>query len=114
MPFVPGFKYDLFISYAHKNDRPWRWVLRRKARLAHALDAALKISRIFVWKDAPLPLECCWNCSAQTAGGFSCRGIAPKRGFCRSGLLFPVHASGLIRIPRYASGSAGMPSRNLP
>jgi len=26
MPFVPGFKYDLFVSYAHKNDRPWRWV----------------------------------------------------------------------------------------
>ena len=26
MPVVPGFKYDLFISYAHQNDRPWGWV----------------------------------------------------------------------------------------
>jgi hypothetical protein len=26
MSVVPGFKYDLFISYAHQNDRPWRWV----------------------------------------------------------------------------------------
>jgi hypothetical protein len=26
MPVVPGFKYDLFVSYAHRNDRPWNWV----------------------------------------------------------------------------------------
>ena len=26
MPIVPGFKYDLFISYAHANDEPWGWV----------------------------------------------------------------------------------------
>lgn len=26
MSVVPGFKFDLFISYAHQNDRPWGWV----------------------------------------------------------------------------------------
>lgn len=26
MSVVPGFKYDLFVSYAHLNDRPWSWV----------------------------------------------------------------------------------------
>ncbi len=26
MSVVPGFKHDLFVSYAHQNDRPWGWV----------------------------------------------------------------------------------------
>jgi hypothetical protein len=26
LPIVPGFKYDLFVSYAHANDKPWSWV----------------------------------------------------------------------------------------
>lgn len=26
LPIVPGFKYDLFVSYAHRDDQPWNWV----------------------------------------------------------------------------------------
>lgn len=26
VPIVPGFQYDLFVSYAHQNDKPWGWV----------------------------------------------------------------------------------------
>jgi TIR domain len=26
VPIVPGFKHDLFVSYAHANDEPWGWV----------------------------------------------------------------------------------------
>ena len=26
MPIVPGFKYDRFISYAHRDDKPFGWV----------------------------------------------------------------------------------------
>ena len=41
----------------NSHDRPWRWVLRRKARLAHALDAKLEIIGIFKRQDVPSPFD---------------------------------------------------------
>ena len=52
MPVVPGFKYDLFISYAHKNDRPWRWVTEFAETLKDELEGK---SRDFsIWWDPGL------------------------------------------------------------
>jgi TIR domain len=52
MPFVPGFKYDLFVSYAHKNDRPWRWVSEFVETLKDELEGK---SRDFnIWWDPGL------------------------------------------------------------
>jgi hypothetical protein len=52
MPVVPGFKYDLFISYAHQNDRPWGWVTEFIETLKAELEGK---SRDFsVWWDPGL------------------------------------------------------------
>lgn len=52
MPVVPGFKYDLFISYAHKNDRPWRWVTEFAETLKDELEGKSRDFRI--WWDPGL------------------------------------------------------------
>jgi hypothetical protein len=52
MPVVPGFKYDLFISYAHKNDRPWRWVTEFAETLRDELEGKSRDFRI--WWDPGL------------------------------------------------------------
>jgi len=52
MSVVPGFKYDLFISYAHQNDRPWRWVTEFIKTLKDELESK---SRDFtIWWDPAL------------------------------------------------------------
>jgi hypothetical protein len=52
MSVVPGFKYDLFISYAHANDQPWGWV----TQFINTLKAELECkSREFtIWWDPNL------------------------------------------------------------
>lgn len=52
MPVVPGFQYDLFVSYAHANDRPWNWVSDFVATLKDELKG---MSRDFtIWWDPGL------------------------------------------------------------
>jgi hypothetical protein len=52
VPVVPGFKYDLFVSYAHRNDKPWQWVSNFVATLKEELESK---SRDFtVWWDPGL------------------------------------------------------------
>jgi hypothetical protein len=52
LPIVPGFKYDLFVSYAHRNDRPWNWVSDFVATLKDELESK---SRDFkIWWDPGL------------------------------------------------------------
>ena len=52
MSIVPGFKYDLFISYAHQNDRPWRWVTEFIQTLKAELEG--KSRDLSVWWDPGL------------------------------------------------------------
>lgn len=52
MPVVPGFKYDLFISYAHQNDRPWGWVSEFIKTLKAELEG--KSREFAVWWDPGL------------------------------------------------------------
>ncbi len=49
MPFVPGFEHDVFISYAHGDDRDW--INRFLDRLAPALNRLLPGTAIWVDKD---------------------------------------------------------------
>jgi TIR domain len=52
LPIVPGFKYDLFVSYAHRNDKPWGWVSDFIGTLKEELESK---SRDFnVWWDPGL------------------------------------------------------------
>jgi hypothetical protein len=52
LSFVPGFKYDLFVSYAHRNDQPWSWVTTLVTTLKQELEAK---SRDFsIWWDPAL------------------------------------------------------------
>ncbi len=52
MPIVPGFKYDLFVSYAHRNDKPWNWVSDFVGTLKDELESK---SRDFaIWWDPGL------------------------------------------------------------
>ncbi len=52
LSFVPGFKYDLFVSYAHRNDQPWSWVTTLITTLKQELEAK---SRDFsMWWDPAL------------------------------------------------------------
>ena len=52
MGFVPGFKYDLFISYAHRNDQPWGWVSQFVQTLKAELEG--KNRDINIWWDPGL------------------------------------------------------------
>lgn len=49
MPFVPGFEHDVFISYAHGDDRDW--INRFLDRLAPALNRLLPGASLWVDKD---------------------------------------------------------------
>ena len=49
---MPGFKYDLFVSYAHANDKPWGWVSDFTRTLKEELESK---SRDFnIWWDPGL------------------------------------------------------------
>ena len=52
LSIVPGFKYDLFVSYAHRDDQPWNWV----STLVTTLNAELnRKGRAFtMWWDPTL------------------------------------------------------------
>ena len=52
MPIVPGFKYDLFISYAHRNDKPWGWVSEFARTLKEELES--KSRDLSFWWDPGL------------------------------------------------------------
>lgn len=52
MPVVPGFKYDLFVSYAHQNDRPWHWVTEFISTLKEELQS--KSREFSAWWDPAL------------------------------------------------------------
>lgn len=52
MPVVPGFKYDVFISYAHRNDYPWKWVTEFVQTLKAELES--KNRDIRIWWDPGL------------------------------------------------------------
>ncbi len=52
MAVVPGFKYDLFISYAHRNDVPWGWVTDFVQTLKAELES--KSRDIRIWWDPGL------------------------------------------------------------
>ncbi len=52
MPVVPGFKYDLFVSYAHQNDRPWGWVSEFIKTLKAELEG--KSREFSIWWDPGL------------------------------------------------------------
>jgi len=52
MPVVPGFKHDLFISYAHQNDRPWHWVTEFIETLKAELEG--KSREFSIWWDPGL------------------------------------------------------------
>jgi TIR domain len=52
MSVVSGFKYDLFISYAHQNDRPWHWVTEFIETLKEEL--ASKSRDFTIWWDPAL------------------------------------------------------------
>jgi hypothetical protein len=52
MPVVPGFKYDLFVSYAHQNDRPWHWVTEFITTLKEELGS--KSREFSIWWDPAL------------------------------------------------------------
>ena len=52
MSVVPGFKYDLFISYAHRNDHPWGWATEFVQTLQAELES--KSRDIRIWWDPGL------------------------------------------------------------
>ena len=52
MAIVPGFKYDLFISYAHRNDKPWHWVTEFATTLKDELEG--KSRDLSLWWDPTL------------------------------------------------------------
>jgi hypothetical protein len=52
MSVVPGFKYDLFVSYAHQNDRPWHWVSEFLHTLKEELEG--KSREFSIWWDPAL------------------------------------------------------------
>lgn len=52
MSVVPGFKYDLFVSYAHQNDRPWHWVSEFISTLKEELQG--KSREFSIWWDPAL------------------------------------------------------------
>jgi TIR domain-containing protein len=52
LPIVPGFQYDLFVSYAHQNDRPWGWVSDFIRTLKEELESRSRYFRL--WWDPQL------------------------------------------------------------
>jgi hypothetical protein len=49
---VPGFQYDLFVSYAHLNNQPWPWVTEFVDTLKKALES--KSRNFTAWSDPKL------------------------------------------------------------
>ena len=65
MPVVPVFKHDLFISYAHADDKAWNWVTSFAATLK---DELLRKNRDFkVWWDTNLRTGEQFNLAIQEA-----------------------------------------------
>jgi len=65
LPIVPGFKYDLFVSYAHRNDKPWNWVSDFVATLKDEL--ASKSRDFTIWWDPGLRTGEDFNLAIATA-----------------------------------------------
>jgi len=57
LSFVPGFKHDLFVSYAHRNDQPWNWV----TTLVETLKAAKIASIVAGAVTGPVDPVKTWN-----------------------------------------------------
>ena len=99
MAVVPGFQYDVFVSYAHRNDVPWGWVSDFIQTLKAELEGKSRDFRIW------------WDPGLRTGEDFN---LAIAKSISKSAVFLSVLSLAYEEVLVLPAGDRGVPAAATP